>query len=143
LTFNQDGSRNILANGIKQTPSPFDRGRVRGGGVQVFEDKRLDKEVARRLRKNSTDTERALWYQIRNSAIEGVKFRRQQPIGPYVADFVSFQEKIIVELDGGQHAVNIESDQVRDSYLREKGYRVLRFWNNEVLESMAGVLEVI
>jgi len=111
--------------------------------VQVFEDKRLDKEVARRLRKNSTDTERALWYQIRNSAIEGVKFRRQQPIGPYVADFVSFQEKIIVELDGGQHAVNIESDQVRDSYLREKGYRVLRFWNNEVLESMAGVLEVI
>ncbi len=111
--------------------------------MRVFEDKRLDKTIARRLRKSSTDTERALWYQIRKSAIEETKFRRQQPLGPYVVDFVSFQEKIIVELDGGQHAVNIESDQVRESYLHEKGYRVLRFWNNEVLENMAGVLEVI
>ena len=112
-------------------------------GVWIFKDNRLNAAIGRRLRKDSTDTERALWYQIRNSAVEETKFRRQQPIGPYVVDFVSFQEKIIIELDGGQHVVNVESDQARDLYFQEKGYRVLRFWNNEFLQNMDGVLEVI
>lgn len=112
-------------------------------GVWTFKDNRLDAAIGRRLRKDSTDTERALWYQIRNSAMEETKFRRQQPIGSYVVDFVSFQEKIIIELDGGQHAVNVESDQARDLYFQDKGYRVLRFWNNEFLQNMDGALEVI
>ncbi|MFH1026486.1 MAG: DUF559 domain-containing protein, partial [Pseudomonadota bacterium] len=78
-----------------------------------------------------------------NSQLEGAKFRRQQPIEAYIVDFVSFDKRIVVELDGGQHAENPEYDEQRDACLRRNGFEVLRFWNNEVFENIEGVLEVI
>lgn len=98
---------------------------------------------ARELRNNSTDTERLLWRYLRNSQIEGIKFRRQQPIEAYIVDFVSFEKRLVIELDGGQHADNFEYDEQRSDCLRANGFVVLRFWNNEVIENIDGVLEVI
>ncbi len=98
---------------------------------------------ARELRNNSTDAERILWRYLKNSQIEGVKFRRQQPIEAYIVDFVSFDKRIVIELDGGQHAENEEYDKQRDACLYANGFVVLRFWNNEVIENIEGVLEVI
>ena len=90
-----------------------------------------------------TDTERFLWLQLRARRIEGCKFRRQTPIGKYIVDFVCHEQRVIVEVDGGQHSENVEQDFIRDKWLREQGYRILRFWNNEVLTNIEGVLEVI
>jgi very-short-patch-repair endonuclease len=93
------------------------------------------------LRKNMTDAERLLWSKLRANQ-SGVKFRRQQPIENYIVDFVCFEQKLIIELDGGQHFES-ERDTKRDDFLRASGYRILRFWNNEVLRNIEGVLEVI
>ena len=98
---------------------------------------------ARELRNNSTDTERFLWRYLKNRQIEGVKFRRQQPVEAYIVDFVSFDKRIVIELDGGQHAENEEYDVQRDACLRANGFVVLRFWNNDVIENIEGVLEVV
>lgn len=100
---------------------------------------------ARKLRQSHTDAERALWAKLRNKQLEGVKFRRQQPVGGYIVDFVSFERKIIVEIDGGQHNEEEMSkrDEERTTWLRDRGYQVLRFWNNEVLVNTQGVLEKI
>ena len=95
------------------------------------------------LRNNSTDVERLLWRHLRNSQLEGIKFRRQQPIETYIVDFISFEKRIVIELDGGQHAENICYDEQRDACLRSNGFVVLRFWNNDVIENIEGVLEVI
>lgn len=84
-----------------------------------------------------------LWSRLRNSQVDGVKFRRQQPIETYIVDFVSFEKKIVVELDGSQHTENEEYDAQRDACLRKNGFKVLRFWNNDVIENIDGVLEVI
>lgn len=100
-------------------------------------------EFARVLRKKSTDTENYLWRYLKNRQIEGVKFRRQQPIGKYIVDFVSFERKLITELDGGQHSFQKEKDKIRDRWLKNEGYEILRFWDNEVLNNIEGVLEVI
>ena len=100
-------------------------------------------QYAKELRNNGTDTERLLWRHLRNSQLEGVKFRRQQPIEAYIVDFISFDKKLVIELDGGQHAENKSYDDQRDACLRANGYTVLRFWNNEVIQNTAGVLEVI
>ena len=75
--------------------------------------------------------------------MEGVKFRRQQPIERYIVDFVSFDKRIVIELDGGQHAEDGDRDQQRDACLVMNGFSVLRFWNNEVFENLEGVLEII
>ena len=75
--------------------------------------------------------------------MEGFKFRRQQPIDCYIVDFVCFEKKIIVEIDGGQHAIQKENDTIRDAYLRQQGFRVLRFWNNDVMQNLNGVLDII
>jgi very-short-patch-repair endonuclease len=99
--------------------------------------------TARNLRKGLTDTERFLWSQLRARQIEGCKFRRQTPIGKYIVDFVCHEKRVIVEVDGGQHSEKAEEDRIRDKWLGEQGYRILRFWNNEVLTNIAGVLEVI
>ena len=99
--------------------------------------------AAKDLRKNATRVETILWRQLRAKQIEGLKFRRQQPIDDFIVDFVCFEKKLIIELDGGQHAQAREEDRERDRRLSEKGYAVLRFWNNEVLENLDGVLEVI
>ncbi len=100
---------------------------------------------ARELRRKQTEGERALWLRLKNKQLEGVKFRRQQPIGPYIVDFASFDRKLVIEIDGGQH--NEEEikgrDEERTTWLRERGYQILRFWNNEVLMNMESVLERI
>jgi len=93
---------------------------------------------AKRLRREMTDAERNLWSVLRNSQLEGAKFRRQQPIGPFIADFVCQQARLIVEADGGQHAKSTSDDR-RTAFLESKGYRVIRFWNNEILRNLEGV----
>ncbi len=100
---------------------------------------------ARRLRLQQTDAEKALWTRLRQRQLENVKFRRQQPIGQYIVDFVSFERKLVIEIDGSQHnreKVN-DRDEQRTTCLKEGGYQVLRFWNNEVLLNLEGVLEGI
>jgi very-short-patch-repair endonuclease len=97
---------------------------------------------ARRLRRDETDAERRLWYRLRSRQIEGAKFVRQERIGPYVVDFACRERRLIVEVDGGQHATD-PRDAVRDQWLSDRGYRVLRFWNNDVLANTEGVLETI
>ncbi|MDD2320944.1 MAG: DUF559 domain-containing protein [Geobacteraceae bacterium] len=98
---------------------------------------------ARSLRNNSTEAERLLWRYLRRSQLEGIKFRRQQAIEEYIVDLVSFYPKVIIELDGSQHADNRDYDEQRDACLRRNGFTVLRFWNNEVFENIDGVLEAI
>ena len=97
---------------------------------------------ARRLRRESTDAEERLCYALRERLSEA-KFRRQVPFGPYTADFASHQAKLIVEVDGGQHAEAVDHDRARSTFLNGEGYRVLRFWNNEVLTNLDGVLTVL
>jgi very-short-patch-repair endonuclease len=98
--------------------------------------------LARGLRANQTDAETVLWNRIRNRQIDGHKFARQVPIGPYICDFVCREKQIVVEVDGGQHNESVK-DAVRDRYLIAEGYRVLRFWNNDVLGNIEGVLLTI
>ena len=97
---------------------------------------------ARRLRRSSTDAESALWCRLRSRALDGYKFVRQEPIGSYTVDLVCRERRLIIEVDGSQHADN-PRDAVRDKWLVDHNYRVLRFWNNDVLGNMAGVLETI
>jgi very-short-patch-repair endonuclease len=99
-------------------------------------------KYAKNLRKNVTDTEKYLWKHLRGKKLEGYKFRRQHPIGKYIVDFVNLERKIIIELDGGQHLEN-KKDKLRDIWLEEQGYEILRFWDNEVFNNVEGVLEVI
>jgi very-short-patch-repair endonuclease len=99
--------------------------------------------IAKVLRKNFTDTERLLWKYLRAKKLEGCKFRRQEPIGGYIVDFICHEKKIIIEVDGGQHSVEQAKDNERDNWLKEQGYKVLRFWNSEVLTNIEGVVEVI
>jgi very-short-patch-repair endonuclease len=100
-------------------------------------------ERARSLRKNMTDAERRLWRYLRMRQLGGHKFRRQVRIGPYIADFACLNMLIVIEVDGGQHADAHAYDSLRDEYMRGQGFRVLRFWNNEVLSNMDGVWQVI
>ena len=104
--------------------------------------KRNEITFAKKLRINSTDTEKYLWKYLRGRQLEGFKFRRQHPIGKYIVDFVNLERRIIIELDGGQHIEN-KKDKLRDKWLEERGYEVLRFWDNEVFTNVEGVLEVI
>ena len=98
--------------------------------------------LARQLRRNSTVAERRLWRYLRSRSLGTFKFVRQEPIGPYVVDFVCREKRLVVEVDGGQHAEN-RRDAVRDRWLVEHRYRILRFWNNEVLGNIEGVWETI
>lgn len=100
---------------------------------------------ARFLRKNETNAEKLLWHKLRNRQLENVKFRRQESIGNDIVDFVSFEKKIIIEIDGGQHNEETikQKDKERTERLQEEGYQVLRYWNNEVLKNLDGVLETI
>ena len=90
-----------------------------------------------------TETERRLWRRLRMRDLEGHKFRRQRPIGPYIVDFVCLTRGLIIEVDGGQHAERAEADAHRTAYLTARGFRVLRFWNNEVSANLEGVCEAI
>ena len=97
---------------------------------------------AKVLRRNMTEAEKLLWGQLRDARLGGFKFRKQQPIGPYIADFVCQEMRLIVEADGSQHAES-NHDARREAFLMSKGYRVLRFWNNDVMVNMKGVKEAI
>jgi very-short-patch-repair endonuclease len=97
---------------------------------------------ARRLRRDLTEAEKSLWHSLR-SKLPQYRWRRQMPIGPYFADFACFAEKLVIELDGGQHAAAATQDASRTCFLQAQGYRVIRFWNNDVLDNSDGVLEVI
>jgi very-short-patch-repair endonuclease len=90
-----------------------------------------------------TDAERRLWYYLRDRRLGGWKFRRQYPVGPYIVDFICPEKNLIIEVDGGQHAENEEMDLQRSAYLNKMGYRVFRFWNNQVLQETEAVLEAI
>lgn len=100
---------------------------------------------ARRLRKGSTDAEKALWRGLSGRQLEGLKFRRQHPLGNYIVDFVCLDKRVVIELDGGQHAEEEQEarDRARDQWLQHEGYAVLRFWDHHVLDNTEGVLEVI
>lgn len=98
---------------------------------------------ARELRKNMTDAEQLLWKQLRAHRLAGYKFKRQQPIGLYIVDFVCFAANCIVEADGGQHLERAEYDARRDAWLKSQGFTVLRFWNHDILTNTEGVLETI
>jgi len=99
--------------------------------------------VARKLRRNRTEVEDRLWQRIRNRQVEGKKFVFQFPIGPHVADFACSKARLVVELDGGQHGDMVEADATRTALIEAYGYRVIRFWNNDVSGNLDGVLEVI
>lgn len=98
--------------------------------------------LARNLRKNSTIQERRLWNLLKNRQFHNLKFKRQQPIGDYIVDFICKEAKIIIEIDGGQHnePENIEYNKTRTEYLNTLGYKVIRFWNNEIYENIEGVV---
>lgn len=101
--------------------------------------------IARTLRKTQTDAEKKLWRTLRSKQLEGFKFRRQQPVGKYILDFVCLDKLLVVELDGGQHGKDEgkKMDAIRDEWLTQNGYKVLRFWNHEVLNNTHGILETI
>ncbi len=98
---------------------------------------------AKALRRDQTDAEQQLWQHLRAHRFMGLKFKRQKPMGRYIVDFVCMESMLVVELDGGQHMDQHAADQKRDAWLAEQGYTVLRFWNNQVMQEMEGVLESI
>lgn len=106
---------------------------------------RREIQRARGLRQVSTEVEKLLWQKLRARQLGGAKFRRQTPIGPYIVDFVSFEHKLVVEIDGGQHnsPKGRQLDLKRTAWLEAQGFRVFRFWNNQVLTNLEGVLESI
>jgi very-short-patch-repair endonuclease len=123
-----------MGEGLGEGPNNFHRGF--DGSMQ------LQRDLARRLRRDHTDAEQELWKRIRDRLL-GVKFRRQYSIGPYVVDFCCLEQLLMVELDGGQHAQQISKDEERTAYLANGGFRVLRFWNDQVLRDIDLVIEEI
>jgi very-short-patch-repair endonuclease len=97
---------------------------------------------AKALRGNMTGAERRLWYFLRAHRFRGTKFKRQATIGKYIVDFVCFEKNLVIEVDGGQHS-DSDTDRARTRWLENQGFRVVRFWNNDVLKNTAGVLDVI
>ena len=98
---------------------------------------------ARQLRKNPTEAEQALWKHLRLCQLGEYKFRRQQPIGWYIVDFVNFEKRVVIELDGGQHSQQVDYDAERTAWLNAQGYLVLRFWNNQVMKEVEAVKAAI
>ncbi|OHD70757.1 MAG: DNA (cytosine-5-)-methyltransferase [Spirochaetes bacterium RBG_16_49_21] len=98
---------------------------------------------ARQLRKNQTEAEKKLWKYLKSKQVKELKFRRQEPLGSYIVDFVCFENKLVIELDGSQHIEDKENDIERDDWLKSQGFAVIRFWNNEVMNNIDGVLAVI
>jgi very-short-patch-repair endonuclease len=103
---------------------------------------RLQRRRARELRSRMTDAERKLWFALRDRRFAGFKFRRQVPIGPFIADFVCFEARLVIEVDGGQHADSAQ-DRRRDRWLAANKFRVMRFWNNEVRPNLEGVMTLL
>ena len=103
----------------------------------------MHKARARELRKNPTEAERVLWQHIRRRQLGGYRFRRQQPLGEYIVDFFCFEKRLVVEIDGGQHSERVSYDTARTASLKSRGFRVLRFWNNQVLGETEAVKQAI
>ncbi|MBN2494101.1 MAG: endonuclease domain-containing protein [Deltaproteobacteria bacterium] len=103
----------------------------------------MRRDRARQLRKDMTDAERALWARLRRRQVLGRKFRRQQPLGEYIVDFVCLEPKLVIEVDGGQHAQMEDYDAQHTAWLEGQGFQVLRFWNHEVLAELDAVLQAI
>ena len=103
----------------------------------------MPSQNARQLRKNPTEAEKHLWGALRRRQMDGHRFRRQVPLGIYVVDFLCLERRLVVEVDGGQHAVAVEKDAVRSAWLEGEGFRVIQFWNNEVFENTEGVVDTI
>lgn len=127
------------------TPSPHPSP-ARGEGVRArhfYTEKTL--AYSKDLRKNMTDAEQTLWFYLRNNQLAGYKFRRQEAIDNYIVDFVCYKKKLIIELDGGQHndEQNIEQDKIRQNYLEQQGFKILRFWNDNIFNNIEGVLDTI
>ncbi len=121
---------------VLDSARPLDGG---GAGVGVTRATR----IAGRLRKDRTDAERKLWAALRRKQLNGARFRQQVPLGSYVVDFLCPAARLIVEVDGSQHAAEAAADSARSKWLEERGYRVIRFWNNDVSKRLDGVLEAI
>ncbi|HSE11949.1 MAG TPA: DUF559 domain-containing protein [Rudaea sp.] len=100
-------------------------------------------KFAKGMRRQPTNAEAVIWSALRGARLQGFKFKRQQPIGAYIVDFVCFERSLVIEIDGGQHADDVSEDQVRSNWLQSQGFGVLRFWNNEVIERKDDVLESI
>jgi very-short-patch-repair endonuclease len=130
----------VMKNRSGKSEEPKKTLPLEGGGQRVGV-KRLS-GTARGLRRRATDAERRLWRHLRDRQIEGFKFRRQQPLGRYIVDFVNLERRVVIELDGGQHALD-PRDKIRDEWLGAEGYEVLRFWDHEVFSDLEGVLESI
>ncbi len=130
----------ILA--VKKRTPHFDPARCLQPASHSPQGERKKREFAKKLRVNSTKAERVFWRKVRDRQIEDCKFRRQCPIDMYIVDFVCFERRLIIELDGGQHCESMR-DKIRDEYLSNQRFKVIRFWNNEVLENMEGVLSVL
>ena len=97
----------------------------------------------RQLRKTPTDAEQVLWSILRRRQVSGYRFRRQAPIGQYIVDFACFENKLVIEVDGGQHVESASYDAMRTAWLKQEGFRVMRFWNNQVLQETDAVREAI
>jgi len=103
----------------------------------------LPRDTARKLRVNAPEAEQKLWSKLRKRQLDGFQFRRQYSIGPYFADFICLEAKLVIEVDGSQHADREAQDERRSEFLRTEGYRVLRFWNSEVMSDVDSVVERI
>ena len=140
------GGDQCLNNGINFANRTEETSSLKGGGDQCLHKyTKFAQQKSIELRKNMTDAEQKLWSHIRKKQLNGYKFRRQQPIGPFVVDFVCLPKKLILEIDGGQHNSEecIKTDNQRTIYLASKGFTILRFWNNEIFDNIQGVLEQI
>ena len=156
--FELSGDQQKVYEGIKQkigfgNPSPYPSPTRGEGTAPILPPEKTAQhfytkeslEFSKELRKNMTDAESILWYYLRNKQLNGYKFRRQEAVGKYVADFVCYETKIIIELDGGQHNEpdEIERDTTRQKFLESNGFKILRFGNNEIFENLEGVLSKI
>ena len=127
---------------IAESPSPlWGEGGVRGVPTPCVRE--APKDYAKRLRRDQTTVERKLWLLLRDRRLGGAKFRRQHPIGPFIADFCCAAARLVIEVDGGQHALRKPEDARRTAFLEAQGFRVLRFWDNDVLSNVEGVLQRI
>jgi len=142
-TVNDDLPLAALRREGRGSLSPPCGERVRVRGLNRMRGANVTKtRIARRLRRNSTTAEKLLWKYLRSRSLDGFKFVRQEPIGPHVVDFVCRQRRLVIEVDGSQHAIG-RRDAIRDRWFIDHRYRVLRFWNNEVLGNIEGVWETI
>lgn len=129
-------------NGAYSPYSLHLQGEGKGGGV-THNAPETTINHAKSLRKSLTEVEKILWRELRAKRFANYKFRRQHPIGKYIADFACLKSKLIIELDGEQHGIQASYDNVRTKFLESRGFKILRFWNNDVLENKEGVLQTI